>query len=144
MESDVANDPERVVWVVPLMKIDLVGSEDYVGAVRGCFRVTGRSRQPYWPEYLYLDAAGYFAVDPEDTAVDEEMFDDCASAVGRNDAPALLFDLHARRVLDLVARDWTDDLLATLAHLADIAVEEIRMHVHNVSPPVDATGPTPT
>jgi GAF domain-containing protein len=30
-------------------------------------------------------------------------------------------------VLDVVARDWTDDQLATLAHLADVIIDEIRL-----------------
>jgi GAF domain-containing protein len=34
-------------------------------------------------------------------------------------------------VLDTVIRDWTDDQLVALSHLADIAMDEIRLHIHD-------------
>ncbi len=34
-------------------------------------------------------------------------------------------------VLDFVARDWTDDQLTMLAHLAEITMDEIRLHVQD-------------
>ena len=33
--------------------------------------------------------------------------------------------------VDLVAREWTDDHIALLSDLADIAMDEIRLHVHD-------------
>lgn len=57
----------------------------------------------HWPEYLYEDADGYFAVDPKDRMLDAGVFDECESRVGRNSGPALLFDLHARGAIDISA-----------------------------------------
>jgi GAF domain-containing protein len=34
-------------------------------------------------------------------------------------------------VLDFVVRDWTDDQLAILAHLTDITMDEMRLHVQD-------------
>ncbi len=34
-------------------------------------------------------------------------------------------------VLDFVTRDWTGDQLAILAHLADITMDEMRLHVQD-------------
>jgi GAF domain-containing protein len=34
-------------------------------------------------------------------------------------------------VLDFVVRDWTSDQLAILAHLTDITMDEMRLHVQD-------------
>jgi GAF domain-containing protein len=48
--------------------------------------------------------------------------------------PLITHDGHAVGtlcVLDVVVRDWTDDQLVALSHLADIAMDEIRLHLHD-------------
>jgi GAF domain-containing protein len=48
--------------------------------------------------------------------------------------PLIVANAHAVGtlcVLDFVVRDWTDDQLAILAHLTDITMDEMRLHVQD-------------
>jgi GAF domain-containing protein len=48
--------------------------------------------------------------------------------------PLILVEGHAVGtlcVLDFVVRDWTGDQLAILAHLTDITIDEMRLHVQD-------------
>jgi GAF domain-containing protein len=68
-----------------------------------------------------------------DTRTDRGLADNAAVTVlglaAYAGIPLITEDDHAVGtfcVLDVVARDWTDDQLATLAHLAEITMDEIR------------------
>lgn len=53
---------------------------------------TTDTRSPWWPAPLYRDSDGYFRWRAGECTGDD--FEKAAAAVGRNDAPALLFDLY--------------------------------------------------
>lgn len=59
-----------------------------------------RFREPWWVDGLYEDDDGYYGFDGQ---VDAETFIAASVNVGRNNAPALLFDLYYGQSLDLAA-----------------------------------------
>lgn len=56
-------------------------------------------RQPFWLDGLYQDGDGYYRFD-DDRKIDAEAFAEAWSALGRNHAPALLFDMILGHHLD--------------------------------------------
>jgi hypothetical protein len=59
-----------------------------------------RFRESWWVDGLYEDRQGYYAFDGQ---IDAETFCAARVSVGRNNGPALLFDLYYGRSLDLEA-----------------------------------------
>jgi len=57
-----------------------------------------RTREPFWVDGLYLDEYGFYGFDGE---MDSETFSTAGGHVGRNNMPALLFDLVQRGVLGI-------------------------------------------
>jgi hypothetical protein len=83
----------------------------------------GWTRRSYWPEYLYLDDHERFVLVLPHVIdlIDEEMFRTCAAAVGRNDAPALLFDL----VVPCMTIPWQ---IAQKLHAVSAVLEEPKVN----------------
>lgn len=63
-------------------------------------RSSVRFRQSWWVDGLYEDKNGYYGFDGQ---IDAETFSAAKVSVGRNNGPALLFDLYYGRSLDLEA-----------------------------------------
>lgn len=57
-----------------------------------------RTRESFWVDGLYLDEHGFYGFDGE---MDSETFSTAGGHVGRNNMPALLFDLVQRGVLGI-------------------------------------------
>ena len=57
-----------------------------------------RTRESFWVDGLYLDENGYYGFDGE---MDSETFSKAGCNIGRNDMPALLFDLVHCGALDI-------------------------------------------
>jgi hypothetical protein len=55
-------------------------------------------RAPWWPDGLYEDENGYYRFNGQ---IDAETFCAAYTSLGRNNAPALLFDLYYSKSLDL-------------------------------------------
>jgi hypothetical protein len=54
-------------------------------------------REPYWPDWLYRQYHSYRA----DCEIDADMFNRALAAVGRDNGPELLFQLHHAGALDI-------------------------------------------
>jgi hypothetical protein len=69
------------------------------------------TREEWWSPGLYLDEDSYYRFTGGE--MDTETFDEAALDLGRNEGPALLFDLHCQRIIDVgehpavVASVWT-------------------------------------
>jgi hypothetical protein len=69
------------------------------------------TRKEWWIPGLYVDEDDYYRFTGGE--MDTETFDEAALDLGRNEGPALLFDLHCQRIIDVgehpavVASVWT-------------------------------------
>jgi hypothetical protein len=105
-----------------------------------------RYRQRWWVDGLYEDENGYYRFDGH---IDAETFCAASVSVGRNNAPALLFDLYYGKSLDLaahpsvVADAWSDPEYPERSVEPDVWVKFFRTagYTHDGQPATPPTEP---
>src|SRR5258705_3184552 len=103
-------------------------------------------RQSWWPDGLYEDENGYYRFDRQ---IDAETFIAASVSLGRNHAPALLFDLCFGGLLDLdehpsvVADAWSSAEYPERSEEPYIWAELFRLagYTHDGQPAVPPTEP---